>query len=118
MVLGDSFQLQHGSAASIGEGGQPSIFPEEKAGCARLKPDTTGSGQKNSVDFSVGHSSVGGFFHRLKAHSIKAEDAGRRGEPEISIGRLLDVEDSSQAIFRCPHGVMKVRQFRSRGPGG
>jgi hypothetical protein len=70
------------------------------------------------MDFSVGRSPIGSFFYGLKAHSIKAEDAGRGGEPEISIGRLLDIEDSSQAIFRRPHGVMKVRQFRSRASGG
>ncbi len=51
------------------------------------------------MDFAVGCGAVGGFFHGLKAHSVKAEDAGRRGEPEISIGCLLDIEDSSEAIF-------------------
>ena len=41
---------------------------------------------------------VGSFFDRLKAHSVKAEDPGRGGEPEVSIGRLLNVDDRSKTI--------------------
>ena len=70
------------------------------------------------MNLAIRYGAIRGLFHRLEAHSIKAEDARRRGEPEISIGRLLDIEDRSQTIFRGPHGVVKVGQFRSGGPGG
>src|SRR5579859_3723782 len=98
MNEGHGFHLEYRRTAPVGEDGQSSVLPEEKACRAGLKPDTTGCSQENSMDFPVGHSPVGGFSYRLKAHSVKAEDAGRRGEPEISIGRLLDIQDSSQTI--------------------
>ena len=51
------------------------------------------------MNFAVAYGAVGGFFDGLEAHSVKAEDPGRGGEPEVSIGRLLDVKDGSQAIL-------------------
>ena len=98
-VLGDSFHLQDGRAAPIGKGGQPAVFPEEKSRGPRLEPDASGGGEKDCVNFAIVYGPVGGFFHGLEAHSVKAEDPGRGGEPEVSIGGLLDVEDGSEAIL-------------------
>jgi hypothetical protein len=50
------------------------------------------------VNFAVVNRPVGGFFDGLEAHSVKAEDPRRGGEPQVAIGRLLDINNGSEAI--------------------
>ena len=50
------------------------------------------------MNLAIVNRPVGGFFDRLEAHSVKAEDPGRGSEPEVSIGRLLDIDNRSKAI--------------------
>ena len=92
-VLGDSFHLQGWCATPVSEGGQVSRFPEQKPCRSSLEPDASRGGEEHCVNLAIVNSAVGGFFDGLKAHSVKAEDPGRGSEPEVSISRLLDIDD-------------------------
>ena len=50
------------------------------------------------MNLAIVYRPVGGFFDGLEAHSVKAKDPGRGSEPEVSIGRLLDIDDGSKAV--------------------
>ena len=53
----------------------------------------------------------------LKANSVETEHAPRRGQPEIPVRALLNVEDSAQFAVRRPRRMVKVPQFLSAASG-
>jgi len=77
MNEGHGFHLEYRRTAPVGEDGQSSVLPEEKAGRAGLKPDTTGCSQENGMDFPVGHSTVVASSTDESALH-RSEDVGRR----------------------------------------
>jgi hypothetical protein len=56
---------------------------------------------------------TGCFLNGLETNSVEAKDAFRGGEPKISFGGLLNIEDCAETI---PLGVVEVCNSADRGP--
>ncbi len=70
------------------------------------------------MNFAILYCLVGHFFHGLEPNPVEAKDPSRCCEPKISIGGLLDVEDSTDAVIRSPHPMMEFRHSARRRPCG
>jgi hypothetical protein len=99
-------RLRRRHAAGIRITGHPLVFPKQQSVRSRRQPNATRRGQKHSDDARMVNLSIRDFVRRFKAHAIKSIDASCGRQPEESIWRLLDSEDSAKATLSGPRSVM------------